>query len=240
MIKHSHKYLTLLINDDDRLGKLTKEYLIHNEFNVVATRWHERIASLAHEHQPSLVIIDMIARQFNEREMCQRIRGISSAPILVLDTDMSFHSRGFEPNADANQGEAIRVTPRALLTSAQALLSRQPVMHIPNLNGDWNTLVFGKLAISPSNRSVTWRGEVVDLEIAEFNLLLVLARSAGIILRRDEILKKLNNMKFNGMANAVDVGISKLRRYFEDTSPEPDKIRTIWGYGYQFSPSSWD
>ncbi|MGU2420759.1 hypothetical protein [Burkholderia cenocepacia] len=34
--------------------------------------------------------------------------------------------------------------------------------------------------------------------------------------------------------------MSKLRRYFEDTLPEPDKIRTIWGYGYQFSPFSWD
>lgn len=95
--------------------EIYKKYPSHNEFNAIVTRWHERIASLVHEHQPSLVIIDMIARQFNEREMCQRIRSISSAPILILDTDINIPSRGFEPNADANQGEAMRVTPRACL-----------------------------------------------------------------------------------------------------------------------------
>lgn len=101
-------------------------------------------------------------------------------------------------------------------------------MRIPDLNGDWNALVFGKLAISPSNRSVTWRGEVVDLEIAEFNLLLILARSSGTILRRNEILKKLNDMEFNGMANTPRCrnfeATAILRRHIARTRQDQDHM----------------
>ncbi|MFX8281888.1 winged helix-turn-helix domain-containing protein, partial [Acinetobacter baumannii] len=83
--------------------------------------------------------------------------------------------------------------PRLLVARARALLRRAlPTMSNsePAAPHD-DTLVFGELAISPPNRTVTWRGQPVDLKTAEFNLLLILARAAGTVLSRDDILKQL-------------------------------------------------
>ncbi|MFP3758630.1 winged helix-turn-helix domain-containing protein, partial [Cupriavidus sp. SIMBA_020] len=79
-------------------------------------------------------------------------------------------------------------------------------------------LQFGELTISPPNRTVAWRGELVDLKTTEFNLLLILARAAGTVLSRDAILKQLRGIEFDGIDRSVDAGISKLRRRFEDDS----------------------
>ncbi|WP_197343762.1 winged helix-turn-helix domain-containing protein, partial [Ralstonia pseudosolanacearum] len=79
-----------------------------------------------------------------------------------------------------------------------------------------------------------------ELKTAEFNLLLILARAAGTVLSRDDILKQLRGIEFDGLDRTVDSGISRLRRRFGDASPEPHKIKTIWGRGYLFSPSAWE
>jgi len=50
----------------------------------------------------------------------------------------------------------------------------------------------------------------------------------------------LRGIEFDGLDRTVDAGISRLRRRFEDASPEPHKIKTIWGRGYLFSPSAWE
>ncbi|MFV8562239.1 winged helix-turn-helix domain-containing protein, partial [Ralstonia pseudosolanacearum] len=134
------------------------------------------------------------------------------------------------------------VEPRLLVARARALLRRvasaMPAAEPATPRDD--TLVFGELAISPPNRTVTWRGQPVELKTAEFNLLLILARAAGTVLSRDDILKQLRGIEFDGLDRTVDSGISRLRRRFGDASPEPHKIKTIWGRGYLFSPSAWE
>ncbi|MFV8718733.1 winged helix-turn-helix domain-containing protein, partial [Ralstonia pseudosolanacearum] len=123
---------------------------------------------------------------------------------------------------------------RLLVARARALLRRvasaMPAAEPATPRDD--TLVFGELAISPPNRTVTWRGQPVELKTAEFNLLLILARAAGTVLSRDDILKQLRGIEFDGLDRTVDSGISRLRRRFGDASPEPHKIKTDGDPGY--------
>ena len=127
-----------------------------------------------------------------------------------------------------------------LVARARALLRRaQPAESVEPSTQD-DTLTFGELVIAPPDRAVSWRGQPVELKTAEYNLLLILARAAGTVLSRDDILKQLRGIEFDGLDRTVDAGISRLRRRFEDASLEPHKIKTIWGRGYLFSPSAWD
>ncbi|MDQ2990432.1 MAG: winged helix-turn-helix domain-containing protein, partial [Pseudomonadota bacterium] len=71
----------------------------------------------------------------------------------------------------------------------------------------------------------------------EYKLLLVLATAAGQVLSRDALLKKMRGIEFDGMDRSIDNAISKLRRRFDDTGSE--KIKTVWGEGYLFSPTGW-
>ena len=101
-------------------------------------------------------------------------------------------------------------------------------------------IVIGNLCIDLSERTATWRKQAVELSSGEYNLLVVLARHAGEVLSRDQILQRLRGIEFNGTDRSVDVAISKLRRKFDDHAGEARKIKTVWGKGYLFSRSEWE
>jgi len=236
------KTKVLLIEDDDRLAQLISEYLSNYEFAVEVVRRGDIAVAAVREHEPALVILDLMLPHMDGMEVCRRIRGFSRVPVLILTARVDTYDQvaGLEIGADDYVLKPIE--PRLLVARARALLRRaSPAMSSsePAAPHD-NTLVFGELAISPPNRTVTWRGQPVDLKTAEFNLLLILARSAGTVLSRDDILKQLRGIEFDGLDRTVDSGISRLRRRFGDASPEPHKIKTIWGRGYLFSPSAWE
>src|SRR5205085_3309444 len=126
------------------------------------------------------------------------------------------------------------VQPRVLLARLRALLRRTQAKTAP----DTRVLEFGALRILANDRSVTWRGQPCILSNTEYKLLLVLAEAAGRVLSRDELLKKMRGIEFDGMDRSIDNCISKLRRKFDDAASE--KIKTVWGEGYLLSPSAWN
>ena len=127
--------------------------------------------------------------------------------------------------------------PRVLLARVRTLLRRSSLSE-PQVAND--QIVMGNLCIDLSERTVTWREQAVELSSGEYNLLVVLARHAGEVLSRDQILQRLRGIEFNGTDRSVDVAISKLRRKFDDHAGEARKIKTVWGKGYLFSRSEWE
>ncbi|MCX4166155.1 MULTISPECIES: response regulator [Paraburkholderia] len=233
------KHPVMLIEDDDRLAQLIAEYLGSYEFAVTIVRRGDIAVAAVREQKPALVILDLMLPHMDGMEVCRRIRAFSSVPVLILTArvDVFDQIAGLEIGADDYVIKPIE--PRVLVARARALLRRAPRESAVATDAG-ETLVFGELTISPPNRTVTWRGQLVELKTAEYNLLLILARAAGKVLSRDDILKQLRGIEFDGIDRTVDSGISRLRRRFEDASPEPHKIKTIWGRGYLFSPSAWE
>ena len=172
--------------------------------------------------------------------MCRQIRGFSSVPVLILTArDDAFDQvAGLESGADDYVVKPIE--PRVLVARIRALLRRAPPDQSKSPLFDSDSITIGALVISPLNRTISWRGQPVELKTAEFNLLVILARGAGTTVTRDLILKELRGIEFDGLDRTVDAGISRLRRRFEDAFPEPQKIRTVWGRGYLLSPSAWE
>jgi len=237
------KHKVLLIEDDDRLAQLVSEYLGNYEFSVEVVRRGDIAVDAVRVHRPDLVILDLMLPYLDGMEVCRGIRTFSRVPVLILTARVDTYDQvaGLELGADDYVVKPIE--PRLLVARARALLRRAASQHAgerARVSGDQEELVFGALVISPPNRRVVWRGQPVDLKTAEFNLLLILARAAGKVLSRDDILKQLRGIEFDGLDRTVDSGISRLRRRFEDASPEPQKLKTIWGRGYLFSPSAWE
>ena len=234
------KVSVLLIEDDDRLAQLVGEYLEGYEFTVTIVRRGDTAVAAVRELKPALVILDLMLPHMDGMEVCRRIRSFSRVPVLILTArvDVFDQIAGLEIGADDYVVKPVE--PRVLVARARALLRRAlpPEAVVPSAESE--TLAFGELVISPPNRTVTWRGQLVDLKTAEYNLLLILASAAGTVLSRDDILKELRGIEFDGLDRTVDSGISRLRRRFEDSSPEAHKIKTIWGRGYLFSPSAWE
>lgn len=227
-------YRVLLVEDDPRLAELVTEYLSGYEFAVdVVTR-----GDVALEHfkmaAPDIIVLDLMLPGMDGMVVCRQIRDVSSVPILILTAreDTYDEVSGLEQGADDFVNKPVQ--PRVLLARLRALLRRTQA----KTAGDGRALEFGALRIMASDRSVTWRGQPCVLSNTEYKLLLVLAEAAGRVLSRDELLKKMRGIEFDGLDRSIDNSISKLRRKFDDNLSE--KIKTVWGEGYLFSPSAWN
>ena len=227
-------YRVMLVEDDARLAELVTEYLSGYEFSVeLVTRGDkalERFEALA----PDVVVLDLMLPGLDGMVVCRQIREISEVPILILTAreDSYDEVSGLEQGADDFVNKPVQ--PRVLLARLRALLRRTR----GKLASDSRVLEFGALRIATSDRSVTWRGQPCVLSNTEYKLLLVLAEAAGRVLSRDALLKKMRGIEFDGLDRSIDNCISKLRRKFDDADSE--KIKTVWGEGYLFSPSAWN
>ncbi|NHQ86165.1 response regulator [Iodobacter sp. HSC-16F04] len=224
----------MLVEDDTKLAALIQEYLSSYEFCVEIIGRGDTALAHFKATEPDIIVLDLMLPGLDGMVVCRQIREISSVPILILTAreDMFDEVSGLEQGADDYVNKPIQ--PRILLARLRALLRRGT-----GKQSSSNTpLSFGDLEISKTDRSVRWKNENATLSNSEFKLLLLLAESAGRVLSRDDILKSMRGIEFDGMDRSIDNSISRLRRKFNDHDSE--KIKTVWGEGYLFSPSAWE
>ena len=222
----------MLVEDDARLAALITEYLHGYEFTVDLVHRGDLALARFEATQPDVVVLDLMLPGLDGMVVCRQIRAVSNVAILILTAreDSYDEVSGLEQGADDFVIKPVQ--PRILLARLRALLRRVQDKAAPA-----QTLVFGALTISKHDRRVVWREQTLLLSNSEYKLLLVLAENAGVVLSRDAILKKLRGIEFDGMDRSIDNHISRLRRQVDDAQSE--KIKTVWGEGYLFSPASW-
>jgi DNA-binding response OmpR family regulator len=163
--------------------------------------------------------------------VCKELRAASDLPILIVtarDNDID-HVVGLEIGADDYVVKPVE--PRVLVARIHALLrrSRAAAPVEPRI------LKFGELTINASARSVAIGATDVTLSRNEFGLLFFLACRAGEIQSRETLYLQLYKREYDGLDRTLDVRISHLRKKLGEAGA-PDRIRTVWGQGYLFSP----
>jgi two-component system OmpR family response regulator len=227
-------FRVMMVEDDSKLASLVSDYLGRYEFSVdVVGRGDMALARFC-STEPDIVVLDLMLPGLDGMVVCGQIRNISSVPILILTAreDAFDEVSGLEQGADDYVSKPVQ--PRILLARLRALLRRaqdKPASRIDELG-------FGALRISKNNRTIVWREQSISLNSVEYKLFLILVESAGQVLSRNDILVKMRGIEFDGMDRSIDNSISRIRRKFDDAGAE--KIKTVRGEGYLFSPSSWD
>jgi two-component system OmpR family response regulator/two-component system response regulator RstA len=233
----------LLVEDDDRLAKLTAEYLQKNDFEVSIEARGDTAETRILTDDPDLVILDIMLPGKDGFEVCRSVRAAYKGVILMLTArDEDFDQiLGLELGADDYLSKPVQ--PRLLLARIKALLRRTPV---PSGTTDESgqgdeaaELAFGNFRISQATRSAHLGDETIDLTTAEFDLLWLLALHAGNILSRDDLLQDLRGIGFDGIDRSIDARISRLRRKLGDDPENPTRIKTVRGKGYLFSKHDW-
>lgn len=227
----------LIVEDDQRLAELVIEYLHNYEFEVDWVSRGDQALSRFQQRPADIVILDLMLPGHDGMVICRQIRAISQVPILILTAreDVFDEVAGLEQGADDYVNKPVQ--PRVLLARLRALLRRTQDVPASQDAGE-KDIVFGALRISIANRNVYWRDQLVSLNTAEYKLFMVLVESAGKVLSRNDILLAMRGIEFDGLDRSIDNKISRLRRKFDDHSAE--KIKTVWGEGYLFSPSAWE
>jgi DNA-binding response OmpR family regulator len=110
----------------------------------------------------------------------------------------------------------------------------QSVLRRTQQRSDNLTLTFDRLTIDLDKRIALLDGHPVDLTTNEFAALALLARNAGKVLNRDQILQELRGMDCDAFNRSVDIAVSRLRQKLKDNPKSPEFIKTVWGSGYIF------
>ncbi|MBN8412538.1 winged helix-turn-helix domain-containing protein [Halomonas denitrificans] len=224
----------LIIEDDERLAGLTRDYLEANGFRVSLEedggKGVDRILSL----QPDLVILDLMLPGEDGLSICRRVRSDYSGPILMLTarTDDMDQVLGLEMGADDYVPKPVQ--PRVLLARMRALLRRLDGAEA----GGESRLSFQDLDIDNATREAWLKGERIDLTSAEFDLLWLLASHAGRVLTREEIFSQLRGIRYDGQDRSIDVRVSRIRPKIGDDPHHPHRIKTVRSKGYLFVKDS--
>jgi len=234
MIENKDTNRLLLVEDDESLASVMQEYLEKHNFHVIVEHRGDNAVELITSVQPDLVLLDIMLPGKDGFTICREVRSSFSGPILMLtarDEDMD-QVVGLELGADDYICKPVQ--PRLLLARINAVLRRlQPLNNTDSNNRV--LLTFGDLAIDESSREVTKSGLQVDLTTAEFDLLLLLAEHVGTILSRDEILREIRGIDYDGIDRSIDLRISRLRKKLDDDPERPELIKTVRGQGYLFA-----
>ncbi|MEG1042154.1 response regulator [Pseudomonas sp. NUPR-001] len=220
----------LIVEDDQRLADLTREYLQANGFDVGVEGDGGKAAARIIAEQPDLVILDLMLPNEDGLSICRKVRQQFAGPILMLTarSDDLDQVQGLDQGADDYVCKPVR--PRLLLARINALLRRtEPAPSEPA-----QCLEFGPLRVDNSLREAWLRDERIDLTSAEFDLLWLLVSNAGRILSREEIFTSLRGVGYDGQDRSIDVRISRIRPRIGDDPEHPRMIKTIRSKGYLF------
>jgi DNA-binding response OmpR family regulator len=176
--------------------------------------------------RPDLVVLDLMLPGFDGVEACRRIQAERPVPVLMLTARDSETDVLVGLGVGADDYVTKPFSPRELVARVKAILRRME--RSADMTGD-APIVAGDLEIDPAGRRVRRLGDIVHLTPTEFDLLLHLARSPGVVFSRDRLLSEVWGYADGSGPRTVDTHVAAVRR-----KVGADHIRTAHGIGYAF------
>jgi len=227
----------LLVVDDDRdTRELLSVYLKKQGFDVAAVADGTAMDAWLDRHQADLVILDLMLPGEDGLSIARRLRAERRLPIIMISARGTDIDRivGLEVGADDYLPKPFN--PRELLARIRAVLRRDSVQDTGQ-EQPAEEFRFGDFVFMPETRRLLCKANEIELSKAEFDLLDVFVRHPNKVLSRDVIMDRLSGHDRDPFDRSIDVRVTRLRHKIESDPAHPDFIRTIWGVGYQFTPT---
>ncbi len=225
----------LIVDDDEKLRKLLKEYLEDNGFKVVALADGSDVRKTLQKESPKIVILDIMLPGRDGLEVLKEIRMDHAIPVIMLTAkgDPTDRIVGLELGADDYLPKPFN--PRELLARMKAVLRRTGPEERDRTRRTEDTLLkVGDVTLNRAKQTVLIGGKELELSSTEYKILEVLMRHPNVVFSRDQLMDLARGRDFMAFDRSIDVHISKLRAKLEPDPRSPVRIKTIWGTGYMF------
>lgn len=224
------KLKILVVDDESRMRKLVKDFLVKNNFDVLEAGDGEAAEEIFfNEKDIALIVLDIMMPKLDGWQVCRDIRQYSKVPIIMLTakSDEKDELLGFELGVDEYISKPF--SPKILVARIEAILRRTNQLTKNEI------LSCGGIEIDKSAHQVMIDGTPIDLSYKEFELLTYFVENKGIALSREKILNSVWNYDYFGDARTIDTHVKKLRSKMGEKG---DMIKTIWGMGYKLEADS--
>ncbi len=213
----------LVVDDDDRIRELIKEYLENNNFYVTTAKHAEDAKNKIKLIKFDLIILDIMMPGQNGLDLTKEIKSSNDQPIILLTAmgETSDRISGLETGADDYLPKPFE--PKELLLRIKNILKR--IKKNKNLNP---ILKFGSIKVDLQKMSISSKKGEIKLNSAEKSLLETMVLSVGQVFQREQISKIVSLTK----ERAVDVMITRLRQKIEPDPKNPKYLQTVRGNGY--------
>jgi DNA-binding response OmpR family regulator len=224
----------LLIEDDEKLATLTRQYLEQQGLIVTVENHGVRGLDIAGRQTFDVVLLDIMLPGMDGIEVCRRLRQRRDVPIIMLTARGEEADRvlGLELGADDYMTKPF--SPRELLARIRALVRRRRGMGA----GGNPVLTIGSLIIDSSRRQAVIDNRDLALTSYEFALLYALAENHGRVLSRERLMDLAKGSADEAFDRSIDVHISRLRKKLSDDPKRPAIIKTVRGAGYQLTEAT--
>lgn len=219
------KLKILVVDDESRMRKLVKDFLVRNNFEVIEAEDGEQALDIFFSNKGiALIILDIMMPKVDGWQVCREIRQYSDVPIIMLTAkgDEKDELLGFELGVDEYISKPF--SPKILVARVEAVLRRTAGL-------DDEVIEIGGIILDKAAHQIKIDGVPIDLSFKEFELLTYFVMNKGVALSREKILNNVWNYDYFGDARTIDTHVKKLRSKMGDKGRY---IKTIWGLGYKF------
>jgi len=229
----------LIVDDDAELCGLLREYLSNEGYEVEAVHRGSEGLQRTRARNYDLLVLDMILPDIQGLNVLRQIRAESRLPVLMLTARGSEMDRivGLEVGADDYLAKPCN--PRELVARLRSILRRTGPEHGAAVRVP-ERIVAGDLELHPGSRTAWKSGRNLDLTVVEYELLQILARSAGHVVTRENLVKSVLGREFSPYDHSIDVHLCNLRKKVGRLTDGAERIRNVRGVGYLYALQSHD
>lgn len=228
---HNQPARLLIVDDDKELQQLLHQYLVNEGFEVITATNGQEMDVVLQQHKPDLMILDQMMPGEDGLSILRRLSATTSFPVIMLSAKGQDLDRIIGLEVGADDYIAKPFNPRELLARIRAILRRHnPVKQ----DGQYQ---FGDFNLDIVTARLFHGNKTIAITDNEFHLLHLFIQHPNQLLSRDQIMESLRGYEHMPFDRSIDIRITRLRKKIEPDPSNPVFIRTVWGKGYQFTPS---
>jgi len=221
----------LVVDDDAKITSFLRRGLVLEGYEVTVANSGAEGLRAAGDHEPDLLILDIMMPGIDGLEVCRRIRAADMpTPILMLTARDTVADRvkGLDCGADDYLVKPFAL--EELLARVRALLRRKPGAREED-EPRAVALAYADLTLDTGSREARRGGRPIELTAKEYELLTLFLTHPRQVLTRDMLMEKVWGYDYAGESNVLEVYVGYLRQKLE-AGGEPRLIQTVRGVGY--------
>jgi len=218
----------IMIEDDEELAALLSDFLKQYNFNV--TNYADPFLGISalNVEKYDLLILDLSLPGLDGLDICKEVREKSDMPIIISSARSDVEDKIIGLGVGADDYMPKPYEPKELYARIMSVLRRYK-------KGDRVVEKESAFALNEDARTISFKGEVLKLTQAEYEVLATLIERRGCVVSRRDLIRLAPSLGEENESRSLDVLISRIRSKINDNSKNPQFLHSIRGIGYRLN-----